>query len=217
MNKNDSKFDRLNSTSVMKQKTFLTILINFLFFAISCNAQQTNLSVDEFEKAISQKNIQLLDVRTPGEYQSGHLKNTLQADWNNPAEFKERVKALDKSKPVYTYCLSGARSNAATKWLIQNGFTAYNLQGGITAWKSAGKPVEGLTLVKQISMNEYLEKIPQDKTVLVDFSAVWCPPCKAMAPVIDSLEQQCGNKFVLVKIDGGAQTGICEELNVEAF
>lgn len=66
-------------------------------------------------------------------------------------------------------------------------------------------------------MNEYLEKIPQDKTVLVDFSAVWCPPCKAMAPVIDSLEQQCGNKFVLVKIDGGAQTGICKELNVEAF
>ncbi|MBS1916875.1 MAG: thioredoxin fold domain-containing protein [Bacteroidetes bacterium] len=201
----------------MKQKIFPATLISFLFFAVSCNAQQTNLSVDEFEKAIAQKNIQLLDVRTPGEYQSGHLKNTLQADWNNPAEFKERVKALDKSKPVYTYCLSGARSNAATKWLIQNGFTAYNLQGGITAWKSAGKPVEGLTPVKQISMKEYLEKIPQDKTVLVDFSAVWCPPCKAMEPVIDSLEHQYGNKFLIVKIDGGTQTGICKELNVEAF
>jgi rhodanese-related sulfurtransferase len=185
--------------------------------ACNSNAQQTNLSVAEFEKAIAQSNIQLLDVRTPGEYQSGHLNNAFLADWNNEKEFQLRAKALDKSKPVYTYCLSGARSNAATEWLRQNGFTAYNLTGGINAWKRADKPVAQAVAVKQITMQEYLAQIPKDKIVLVDFSAVWCAPCKKMAPVLDSLVAKHGDKFVLVKIDGGDQTNICKELNVEGF
>ena len=96
----------------MKINLFLAICC--LSFLTSCNsqAQSNNLSVAEFEKGIAQNNIQILDVRTPGEYQSGHLKNALLADWNNDAEFQQRVNALDKSKPVYTYCLSGGRSSA---------------------------------------------------------------------------------------------------------
>lgn len=202
---------------IMKQNIFLLICCVSLLAACNSNAQQTNLSVPEFEKAIAQKNIQLLDVRTPGEYQSGHLKNALLADWNNEKEFQLRAKALDKSKPVYTYCLSGARSSAATDWLRQNGFTAYTLTGGISAWKRADKPVEQAAAVKQITMQEYLAQIPTDKTVLVDFGAVWCPPCKKMAPVLDSLVARHGDKFVLVKIDGGDQTDICKELNVDGF
>jgi rhodanese-related sulfurtransferase len=197
----------------------LLLLAGLASAFLSCNssAQQANLSVDEFQKAIEGSNIQLLDVRTPGEYQSGHLKNALQADWTNEAEFKKRASALDKSKPVYTYCLSGGRSGAAAEWLRQNGFTAYNLTGGMSAWKRADKPVEQMEQVKQITMQEYLAQVPTDKTVLVDFSAVWCPPCKKMAPVLDSLIKTDGAKFVLVKIDGGQQTSICKELNVDAF
>ncbi len=66
-------------------------------------------------------------------------------------------------------------------------------------------------------MQEYLAQIPKDKTVLVDFSAVWCAPCKKMAPVLDSLVAKHGDKFVVVKIDGGDQTNICKELNVDGF
>ena len=201
----------------MKNNFFLLICCTSLLTACSSNAQQTNLSVPEFEKAIAQKNIQIVDVRTPGEYQSGHLGDAFLADWNNPKEFLERAKALDKSKPVYTYCLSGARSHEATQWLRQNGFTAYNLTGGISAWKRADKPVEQAAVVKQITMREYLAQITIDKTVLVDFGAVWCPPCKKMAPVLDSLVAMHGDKFVLVKIDGGGQTDICKELNVDGF
>jgi rhodanese-related sulfurtransferase len=54
-----------------------------------------------------------LDVRTAAEYQSGYLKNALLANWNDETEFKERIIALNKNKPVYTYCLSGARSHVA--------------------------------------------------------------------------------------------------------
>ena len=203
----------------MGSKKSFIVAISCLIILAACNsqAQPTNLSVTEFEKGIAQNNIQVLDVRTPGEYQSGHLKNALLADWNNDAEFQQRVKALDKNKPVYTYCLSGARSNAAMQWLKQNGFTAYNLSGGISAWKRENKPVEQAVAVKQMSLQEYLAQIPNDKTVLVDFSAVWCPPCKVMAPIIDSLVKTNGNQFILVKIDGGDQTEICKELKVEGF
>ena len=201
----------------MKKNIFLFICYFILLSACNSNAQQTNLSVQEFEKAIAKNNVQLLDVRTPGEYQSGHLSNAFLADWNNENEFKERAKAFDKNKPVYTYCLSGARSGAATDWLRQNGFTAYNLSGGINAWKKADKPIEQAIAVKQITMQEYLAQVPTDKTVLVDFTAVWCAPCKKMAPVLDSLLALHGDKFILVKIDGGDQTDICKELNVDGF
>ena len=203
----------------MKLKKNLLLFICCISLLTACdnNSSQTNLSVAEFEKGIAQTNIQLLDVRTPGEYQSGHLKNAMLADWNNETEFQERVKALDKTKPVYTYCLSGARSNAATDWLKQNGFKAYNLSGGIAAWKNADKPVDMAEAKRQITLDEFMAQIPKDKTVLVDISAVWCPPCKVMNPIIDSLVKTNGNQFILVKVDGGEQSTICKELKVEGF
>ncbi len=203
----------------MRFKRSFIIAISCLNIFASCNSQsqQTNLSVTEFEKGIAQNNIQVLDVRTPNEYQSGHLKNALLADWNNDAEFKQRVKALDKRKPVYTYCLSGGRSSAATQYLKKNGYKAYNLSGGISAWKRESKPVEQAASVKQMNLQDYLAQIPNDKTVLVDFGAVWCPPCKKMTPLLDSLVKTNGHQFVLVKVDGGDQTDICKELKVDGF
>jgi len=68
-----------------------------------------------------------------------------------------------------------------------------------------------------MNLQEYLAQIPNDKTVLVDFNAVWCPPCKKMTPLLDSLVKTNGNQFVLVKVDGGEQTDICRELKVDGF
>ena len=70
------------------------------------------------------------------------------ANWNNETEFKERVKSLDKKKPIYTYSLVGNRSDAAIAWLRANGFTAFNLIGGINVWKIAGLPIEHPDIVK---------------------------------------------------------------------
>jgi rhodanese-related sulfurtransferase len=198
-----------------------TMLVSIAAFmaVTSCNntTSHSNLSVTEFEKAIAQKDVQILDVRTPGEYQSGHLANVLLADWNNQEEFKTRVQSLDKNKPVYTYCLSGGRSSAATAWLNENGYKAFNLSGGIVSWKNAGKRLEENVTVQQISVAELMTLIPADKTVLIDFSAVWCPPCKVMTPILDSLAAISGAPFKVVKIDGGQQTEICKELKVDQF
>jgi rhodanese-related sulfurtransferase len=203
----------------MKRKTYFFFLVINLSLLISCSseAQKTNLSADEFEKAINQPNIQVLDVRTLGEYQSGHLSNAFLADWTDQTEFQNRVKSLDKSKPVYAYCLSGVRSADAAGWLRKNGFIAYNLAGGIAAWKRNNKPVEQAVAVKQITKGEYEALIPTDKTVLVDFGAVWCAPCKKMIPVLDSLQAKHGSSFQLVKIDGGEQVNICKDLSIEQF
>jgi rhodanese-related sulfurtransferase len=188
-----------------------------LTMACSSNAQKTNISADEFEKTISTQKVQLLDVRTAGEYESGHIKNALQADWNNEAQFKQRIKALDKNVPVYAYCLSGARSGSAAEWLNKNGYKAFNMEGGLRNWNNAGKPLEQKTIIAQMSMADYLQQIPADKTVLVDFGAEWCPPCKKMNVVLNELQQKHGDKFTLIKIDGGAQTSLVKELNIEEF
>lgn len=194
----------------------LALIIQLLFLA-SCNsnAQNNNLSADEFEKGLQQDDIQLLDVRTPEEFQSGHLANALHANWNDDAEFESRTKALDKSKPLYVYCLAGGRSSAAASWLNKQGFTkVYNLNGGINAWKQANKAIEGISNVKQITMDDYLALIPKDKTVLVDVSAKWCPPCKKMKPIVEALQKE-GN--TVVEIDGGDQTELCKQLHVTGF
>ena len=186
---------------------------------MACNsqAQVTNLASDEFEKGIAQANIQVLDVRTAGEYGNGHIKDALLADWNNPTQFTERTAALDKSKPVYVYCQAGGRSAAASAKLQTEGYTVYNLTGGMTAWRKGNKAVEGASNVKQMTMEEFKALVPADKTVLVDFSAVWCPPCKKMAPVVEQLKQNANGKYLVVEINGGEQAELCKALGIEAF
>jgi thiol-disulfide isomerase/thioredoxin len=140
----------------------------------------------------------------------------LLADWNNKDQFYERVKYVDKDKPVYVYCLAGGRSAAAADWMRQNGFTnVLELVGGMNAWKKANKPVEGMSDEPQMTIEQYWAKISKDKTTLVDFDASWCPPCVKMAPVLDELGKNKDLKFVLVKVDAGVHTDIQKTLNIE--
>lgn len=192
----------------------------FLFFAFSsCQAQQdfvTKIKPDEFEKAITGKNIQLLDVRTAGEFNTGHIKNTLQADWTQKVQFLDRIQYMDKVKPVYIYCLSGGRSAAAAEWMRNNGFTnVVELTGGINAWKNASKPVEGKSDEPQITIEQFWASIPKNKTTLVDFGATWCPPCIKMSPIIDELEKSKELNFLLMKVDAGLHTDIMKALTIE--
>lgn len=202
----------------MLKKVFLPLLMTILLFACQSQAQVKNLAADDFEKGIAAKEVQVLDVRTAGEYNSGHIKNSFLADWRQQEEFKNRAQHLDKTRPVYVYCLSGGRSSAAAAWLQQQGFsTVYNLEGGITAWKRNEKPVEGKTEVAQLTMSEYLNQIPANQTVLVDFGAAWCPPCKKMEPVIKDLIATNGKQFTFLPIDGGQQEALSTALKVDAF
>ena len=186
----------------------------------SCTAQtKTYLTADEFEKAVSKDSVQILDVRTPGEYTSGHIKNTLLANWNDKAEFDRRISFIDKNKPVYVYCLAGGRSAAAAEKMRAMGFeNVYELQGGINAWKAANKNLAGAaTSAKQMSIEEFNTAVNASKAVLVDFGAEWCPPCKKMEPVIKKLQADNPEKFTLLKVDGGNDEAILKEYKVTAL
>ncbi len=188
-----------------------------LFTACKGDAQLHEVKPAEFESLIKDSTVQLLDVRTADEFNTDHLAHAMQADWTRKDEFARRTASLNKSKPVYLYCLSGGRSAAAAEWLNKKGYTTYNLQGGINAWKQDHKPVEQIKTATPISLAEYLSRIPMDKTVLVDIGATWCPPCKKMNPQIDSLAAVHPKEFILIKIDGGAQTELCAQLKATEF
>ena len=201
-----------------KYNFLLTAIISLLVF--SCSAQiKTSLTPDEFEKAIMNKDsVQVLDVRTPGEYNSGHIANALQADWNDPQEFNRRIGFVDKTKPVYVYCLAGGRSAAAAAQMRKAGYeNVYELKGGMNAWKAGNKPVQGRTTAKQMSLEAFQQTIIGSKTVLVDFGAEWSPPCKKMEPVIKSLQQNNAGNFTLLNVDGGNDQDILQKYKVTAL
>lgn len=198
------------------------IIGTFIFSAIiiSCTAQtKTALTADEFEKEITtQKNIQILDVRTPKEFFGGHIKNALQADWNDRTEFDRRIAFIDKNKPVYVYCLAGGRSAAAADKMRKAGYTnVYELSGGTNAWRAASKPLEGASTEKQMTIEELNAFIAASKIVLVDFGANWCPPCIQMEPVLKNVIEKNKGKFTLVKVDGGRDQDILQTYKVTAL
>lgn len=191
-------------------------LLLFFFFSHTAIAQITRLDPNGFSAGLGTDSVQLLDVRTAREYGSGHIINALQADWNNKKEFKERVSYIDKNKPVYIYCLSGARSEQAAAWMRESGFTrVVELVGGLHAWKLGGKPVEDAPDEKQMTPEEYYASIPSGQTVLVDFGAAWCPPCMKMEPVITSLRNDPSLQFAFVRIDAGVHTDLVKALKIE--
>ena len=197
-------------------------------FIVSC-AQSTNnastgsvqesltISATKFNEAIVKPGVQILDVRTAGEYQSGHIKNALQANWNDVNEFQDRTQHLDKSKTVYIYCQSGGRSAAAQNDLIQKGFNVVNMEGGISNWKMNQLPVEGNTNTVQMRVTDFDKVIADNQLVLVDIGATWCPPCKKMQPTVDQIKKEQGNALYFLAVDGGVDMDVMKHVQFESL
>lgn len=107
---------------------------------IQSNGKVTLLNVDAFEKQITNEGT-ILDVRTPAEVAEGIIANATVMDING-ADFSNQIQTLDKTKPVYVYCKAGGRSGRAAEMLSSLGYEVYDLDGGMDAWKAAGKSVE---------------------------------------------------------------------------
>jgi rhodanese-related sulfurtransferase len=195
----------------MKNRFFCTLTAALFFLACNSNAQ--NVDANAFEQKINAGGVQVLDVRTAGEYSGSHLKNVMLADWTNKAQFEERVKYLDKNKTLLVYCAAGGRSGQAAVWLKEQGFKeVVNLQGGITAWNAAGKPVVREGGAVELSTAAFNATIASSGIVLVDIGATWCPPCKKMEPILDELSKTLQGKYTLLKVDGGNDVTVMKEL-----
>jgi thioredoxin 1 len=129
--------------NVIKQRLlFLVVLMTLVSFLGHAQTVK-KLDAQNFELKMKESNQPILiDVRTPGEYAQGHLANAVLIDVNS-SDFKSRVSKLDKSKPVFVYCKAGSRSSSAAGVLTDLGFKEiYDLNGGITSWQKANKPIE---------------------------------------------------------------------------
>ena len=197
------------------KKNIYSFLLSTLITAFAIGQQ--SLGIDAYEQQALTGKQQILDVRTAQEFNAGHLKNALQANWNNPAEFADRTKYLDKTKTVYVYCLSGGRSGAAAKQLSAQGYSVYNMDGGMMAWKKAGKPVEGLDESNKLTNEQYQKMVNTSKLVLIDFGATWCPPCRKMEPIINALKADYKKQMTVLNVDGGANELLMNQVKAEAL
>ena len=87
----------------------------------------------EFSKTISNKTVQIVDVRTPQEFADGHIPGAVNIDVNSDG-FKSEIQKLDKTQPVAVYCRSGRRSKMAGNLLVKEGFTVHELDNGFSEW-----------------------------------------------------------------------------------
>jgi rhodanese-related sulfurtransferase len=113
------------------------------FVIVSCNGQ-TQKKIKTIEpKAFAEKiktteKPQILDVRTPEEFNANHLENAENVNWLGDS-FVQDSEKYDKTKPVFVYCRSGARSKKATMKLEELGFeNIYEMEGGFLKWDAEG-------------------------------------------------------------------------------
>ena len=101
------------------------------------------ISVDELDSLMKKdQELQILDVRRPPEYESGHVPRALHLPLSNLKKTAGGT-PLDPSKPTAVICAGGYRSSAATSILESQGFSSLlNVTGGTSAWINAGYPVE---------------------------------------------------------------------------
>jgi len=128
----------------MKTKIF-SILLVLITFA-SCQSQEKKgfqlLPAKEFSKQVATEKGQLIDVRTPKEFEQGHLKNAQNIHLYDQ-DFAQRIDKLDKKQTVYVYCKAGGRSAEAVEIMQNHGFeNIIELQGGTDSWSETGLPLE---------------------------------------------------------------------------
>lgn len=127
-------------------KKYLLLIFLTAAFLGSCQEKSpaiTKMSPSEVNASFyANEGAQLVDVRTTEEFTVSHLKDA-QNICVTTDDFKEKVKELDKNKPVYLYCKKGGRSAKAAEILADLGFKEiYDLQGGITNWEESGFETE---------------------------------------------------------------------------
>ncbi len=120
------------------------VVVFFSLFSTLSMAQTgiQNLSAQEAgQLARTSKDLVVLDVRTPAEFQSGHIKNALNVDYKAP-DFEQQLAKLDKTKPYLVHCAVGGRSTKTLPLLQKLGFkNVRHLDGGIQSWQQAGLPL----------------------------------------------------------------------------
>jgi thioredoxin len=197
----------------------LLMILSFILF--SCQGQKHDnyenvTPLVFFEKIKATPNAQIIDVRTPGEYASQHIENAQNINWNGN-DFVAKAEKLDKSKPVFVYCMVGGRSKKASDKLIEMGFAkVYDLEGGIMKWNTAGLSKPSDKIIGMCSQ-EFGDLIQSDQKVLINFYADWCAPCKKMSPYIQQMQADLKGKVTIVRLHADENKTLISDLKIDGL
>lgn len=217
-NKQSYKIVNMNNRVVIKLMSVI-ILLTSCAIGQSQNGK-TSLPPVKFDEKIKEKSdASIIDVRTPEEFAKGHLVNAKNIDWNGN-DFEKQISLLDKTKPVFVYCLSGGRSSSAVSKMLSLGFKeVYELDGGIMKWRGANLPetTGNVNKPEGMSKKQFEIIIDSEKTVLIDFYADWCAPCKKMKPYLDEISKEMSDNVIVVRINADDNQELCKELKIDAL
>jgi rhodanese-related sulfurtransferase len=115
----------------------MSILVTVYTFLQESPVEYKDVTVEEAQYLIdSNPDLIVLDVRTPSEYEDGHLEGAI----NVPVDdLEERLGGLNPGEEFLVYCRTGNRSTRAVKLLEENGFNkVFHMNEGVVTWEEAG-------------------------------------------------------------------------------
>jgi rhodanese-related sulfurtransferase len=139
--------------------SFLACVAAFVLFVSACQAGDNQQVVKNqgktyviqlleprdaysmIQKNKGNKDFVVIDVRTSGEFDEGHIEGAINVNYNSPG-FNAELETLDKKKTYLIYCRTGNRSSDSVDIMVKLGFEKiYRIKGDIVAWKSENLPL----------------------------------------------------------------------------
>ena len=122
------------------KKILLATIALLVTAVVALAAAPRNISSVEAKGLLSKnRNVYLLDVRTPEEFRQGRLRGAVLIPIS---ELERRIGEIPKNRPVIVYCAVGSRSSVVAGFLAQRGYReVYNMADGIVGWYRNGLPI----------------------------------------------------------------------------
>jgi rhodanese-related sulfurtransferase len=128
-------------TAGVRSAWLLALAAVFLLAACERTGSSQTISQQELLESLESNPAPLiLDVRTPREYQGGHVPGAVNLEYRQiPSRLADLAPAMERE--IVVYCEVGPRAQAAQSMLLQAGFTnVRHLQGDMSAWRRGGLP-----------------------------------------------------------------------------
>jgi rhodanese-related sulfurtransferase len=126
----------------MKMKILVTIMLIFSAM-VAVNAQsKKDVNSKEVNSMLQKdKKLVVLDVRTPEEFNAGHIKGAINIDIRQP-DALSKIDKLDRNAKFIVHCRTNHRSKIAVDHMLQSGFkTIYQMMDGMNGWNENKLPV----------------------------------------------------------------------------
>lgn len=151
--------------------------------------------------------ITVVDVRTPGEYASGHVPGAHNVPLDRLGEALSALRVAAQRAPLAVVCASGNRSDSAGRTLGDAGIAAFSVRGGTTAWTQAGHPVDRVEGAKERWPMERQVRLAAGSLVVAGLAAGLVRPRARLLSagiggglVFSAVTGTCGMAAVLAKL-----------------